>query len=193
MCCSRKKGFRHLFTFTLKALTYTDVPAWLTHFKHSPSIVSNRKTQRSLIRGRGTSIGDEALISLGSSCKPNIYLSWSTSELSVSLAPWNRFKPSSKVFYWRSKAVLPLWIFYVLSVLCLLCLCVRLFICTLWSTAEKGLTFCLSFVVSNSEFVTFPLVSWVRCGTWLCRFLIFAALLILLKGMFVKKISLSKN
>ena len=23
----------------------------------------------------------------------------------------------------------------------------------------------LSFVVSNCEFVTFPLVSWVRCGT----------------------------
>ena len=27
------------------------------------------------------------------------------------------------------------------------------------------------------EFVTFPLVSWVRCGTWLYRFLIFATLL----------------
>ena len=29
----------------------------------------------------------------------------------------------------------------------------------------KGLTSWLSFVVSNGEFVTFPLVSWVRCGT----------------------------
>ena len=29
------------------------------------------------------------------------------------------------------------------------------------------------------EFVTFPLVSWVRCGTWLYRFLIFAPLLTL--------------
>ena len=27
------------------------------------------------------------------------------------------------------------------------------------------------------RFVTFPLVSWVRCGTWLYRFLIFAPLL----------------
>ena len=38
--------------------------------------------------------------------------------------------------------------------------CARLFICALWSPAGKGLTcgvFC--------EFVTFPLVSWVRCGT----------------------------
>ena len=51
------------------------------------------------------------------------------------------------------------------SVLCLLCLCARLFICPLWSNARKGLTFWLSFVVSNCEFVTFPLASWDRCGT----------------------------
>ena len=51
------------------------------------------------------------------------------------------------------------------SVLCLLCLCARLFICALWSPSRKGLTSLLSFVVSNSEFVTFPLVFWVRCGT----------------------------
>ena len=43
--------------------------------------------------------------------------------------------------------------------------CARLFICALWSPAGKGLTFWLSFVVSNCEFVTFPLVSWVGCGT----------------------------
>ena len=35
----------------------------------------------------------------------------------------------------------------------------RLFICALWSPAGKGLTFWLSFVVSNCEFVTLPLVS----------------------------------
>ena len=51
------------------------------------------------------------------------------------------------------------------SVLYLLCLCARLFICALWSPAGKGLTSWLSFVVSNCEFVTFPLVSWVGCGT----------------------------
>ena len=34
-------------------------------------------------------------------------------------------------------------------------------------------------MVSNCEFVTFPLVSMVRCGTWLYRFLIFAPLLTL--------------
>ena len=35
------------------------------------------------------------------------------------------------------------------SVLCLLCLCARLFICALWSPAGKGLTPWLSFVVST--------------------------------------------
>ena len=38
-------------------------------------------------------------------------------------------------------------------------------ICALWSTAGKGLTSWLSFVVSNCEFVTFPLISWVKGGT----------------------------
>ena len=70
-----------------------------------------------------------------------------------------------KYFTDRYKAVLLLWIFYDLSVMPLLCLCARLFICALWSPAGKGLTSWLSFVVSNYEFVTFPLVSWVRCGT----------------------------
>ena len=36
---------------------------------------------------------------------------------------------------------------------------------SVWSPAGNGLTSWLSFVVSNCEFVTFPLVSWVRCGT----------------------------
>ena len=47
----------------------------------------------------------------------------------------------------------------------MLCLCERLFICALWSPAGKRLTSWLSFGVFNCEFVTFPLVSWVRCGT----------------------------
>ena len=41
-------------------------------------------------------LGDDASITL--SCKSNIYVSWSTSELRVRLTPWNRFKPSSKIF-----------------------------------------------------------------------------------------------
>ena len=45
------------------------------------------------------------------------------------------------------------------SVLCLLYLFARLFICALWSPAGKGLVSWLSFVVSNCELITFPLVS----------------------------------
>ena len=65
------------------------------------------------------------------------------------------------------------------SVLCLLCLSARLFNCTLWSPAGKGLTSWLSFVVSICEFVTVPLLSWVGRGTVLYQFLIFAPLLTL--------------
>ena len=70
--------------------------------------------------------------------------------------------PPVKYFTDRSKAVLLLWIFYVFSVLRLLCLCARLFIFAFGPPAGKGLTFRLW---SYCEFVTFPLVSWVRCGT----------------------------
>ena len=62
---------------------------------------------------------------------------------------------------WSGKVIL--WIIYVISVLFLLCFRVRLFIDALWSLAGKGLTSWLSFVMSNCEVVTFPLVSWVRC------------------------------
>ena len=57
-----------------------------------------------------------------------------------------------------------------MDLLCFFCLVFAmpvgvLFECALWSTAGKGLDSWLSFVVSNCKFVTFPLVSWVRCGT----------------------------
>ena len=55
----------------------------------------------------------------------------------------------------------------------------RLFIDALWSPARKGLTSWLSFVMSNCEIVTFPLVSGVRCGACLYRFLIFSLFLTL--------------
>ena len=51
------------------------------------------------------------------------------------------------------------------SVLCLLCLCARLFICALWSSAGERPDLLALFCGVYCEFVTFPLVSWVRCGT----------------------------
>ena len=85
----------------------------------------------------------------GLSCKPNIYVSWSTSELRVRLMLLKRLKPSRKIFYWPFQdgtSFVDLLCFC--SVLCLLCLCARLFICALWSPAGKGLTSLLSFVMS---------------------------------------------
>ena len=60
---------------------------------------------------------------------------------------------------------------------CLLCFHARLFVDALWSPAGKGSTSWLSIVMSGCDVVTFPLVSWVKCGAWLYRFLIFALFL----------------
>ena len=53
-----------------------------------------------------------------------------TSELRVRLVHRETgLSPPVKYLTDHSKAVLLLWIYYVFSVLCLLCLCARLFIC----------------------------------------------------------------
>ena len=49
------------------------------------------------------------------------------------------------------------------SVLCLLCLCARLFIRAMWSPAGKGLISWLSFVVSNCEF---HFLIGILCQVW---------------------------
>ena len=91
----------------------------------------------------------------------------------------NRFKPSSKIFYWPFQGgtsfVDLLCFFFVLSCVCYV-LCASVYMCfvvTCWERADLLALVCGVFC----EFVTFPLVSWVRCGTWLYRFLIFAPLL----------------
>ena len=71
-----------------------------------------------------------------------------------------------------------LWIFYVFVLSCVCCvLCASVYMCfvvTCWERADLLALVCGVFC----EFVTFPLVSWVRCGTWLYQFLIFATLLL---------------
>ena len=56
------------------------------------------------------------------------------------------------------------------SVLCLLCLCARLFICALWSPAGKGLTSWLSFVVStvSQSFIIIIPVIVAKSATFVC-------------------------
>ena len=48
--------------------------------------------------------------------------------------------------------------------LVLICFHARLFVDALWSPVGKGLTSWPSFVMSNCDVVTFPLLSWVGCG-----------------------------
>ena len=87
--------------------------------------------------------------------------------------------PPAKYFYWPFQGGASL--VYHLCYFCVVLLCfhARLFVDVLWSPAGKGLTSWLSFVMSNCDVVTLPLVSWVRCGAWLYRFLIYALFLTL--------------
>ena len=83
----------------------------------------------------------------------------------VSVVLVNQISPPVKYFTDRSKAVLLLWIFYVfvLSCVCYV-LCASVYMCfvvTCWERADLLALVCGVFC----EFVTFPLVSLVRCGT----------------------------
>ena len=104
-------------------------------------------------------------------------MSWPTSKQTVRLAPWNRFKPSSKLyFYWPFQGGASF-----VHHLCYLCHVLfmrsRLFIAFLWSPAGKGLIYWLLFVMLIVFLSLSHVVSWVKCGTWLYQFLIFATFL----------------
>ena len=82
-------------------------------------------------------------------------MSWSTSELRVRLAPLNRFKPSSKIFYWPFQggtSFVDLLCFC--SVLCLLCF-VRV---------------CLYVLCGHLLGKRWPLGSRLWCLLWVCHF-----------------------
>ena len=86
---------------------------------------------------------------------PNIYVSWSTSELRVRLAPLNRFKPSSKIFYWPFQggtSFVDLLCFC--SVLCLLCF----------------VHVCLYVLCGHLLGKGWPLGSRLWCLLWVCHF-----------------------
>ena len=74
--------------------------------------------------------------------------------------------------------------------LVLLCFQARLFVEALWPPAGKRQTSWLSSVMSYCDVVTFPLVSWVWCGAWLYRFLIFALFLTSIKSLTLNQIVL---
>ena len=127
---------------------------------------------------------------------------WFTSELRVRLAPLNRFKPSSKIFYWPFQggtSFVDLLCFC--SVLCLLCfvrvclyvLCGHLLgkgwplgsrlWCLLWvchfPIGILGQVWYLIVSIPDLCNLTYfsHVMSWVRCGAWMYRFLIFVSFL----------------
>ena len=82
-------------------------------------------------------------------------MSWSTSELRVRLAPLNRFKPSSKIFYWPFQggtSFVDLLCFC--SVLCLLCF----------------VHVCLYVLCGHLLGKCWPLGSRLWCLMWVCHF-----------------------
>ena len=98
----------------------------------------------------------------GGEWEPSILLPSGSAHVSFKLLVIDR---PVKYFTDRSKAVLLLWIFYVfvLSCVCYV-LCASVYMCfvvTCWERADLLALVCGVFC----EFVTFPLVSWVRCGT----------------------------
>ena len=122
----------------------------------------------------------------GLSCQPNVYVSWSTSELRVRLAPWNRFKRSSNIFYWPFQGGISFveHLCYVWLVFIMLCY----LLVTCWERAD--LLAILALVCVFTCVLSFShVVSWVRCATWLYRFLIFATFLTLVP---TKILSISK-
>ena len=82
-------------------------------------------------------------------------MSWSTSELRVRLAPLNRFKPSSEIFYWPFQGGTSFVdILCFCSVLCLLCF-VRV---------------CLYVLRGHLLGRGWPLGSRLWCLLWICHF-----------------------
>ena len=97
---------------------------------------------------------------------------WSTSELRARLASYNWFKPSSKIFYWLFQGGTSFVdILCFCSVLCLLCLCARLFICICGHLLGKGWPlgsrlWCLTVSLSLSHWYPGPGVVLDCIDTW---------------------------
>ena len=97
----------------------------------------------------------------GLSCKPNNYVPWSTSELRVRLAPWNRFKPSSKIFYWPFQGVSSF-----VDLICFFCLvfvrplCASVYLCLVVTSWERVLSLSIFHRYSGSGVLLDCIDSW---------------------------------
>ena len=106
---------------------------------------------------------------------------------------WAGLGPPVECFTDRSGAVLLLWIFCVFVLSCVCCvLCASVCVCFVvacWEGAGLLALVCGVFC----GFVAFPLVSWVGCGAWLYRFLIFATLLTLTPRLLNNKVIIASK
>ena len=117
---------------------------------------------------------------------PNV--PWSTSELRARLVPWNWFKPSSKIFLLTNPRQYLFCGSFKFYVLCFSCFSV----CSLLPSDHllRKLTSWLLLVMLIVFLLLPHMVSWVRCGNWLYRFLIFAIFLTLLTTKFYFSIAI---
>ena len=106
------------------------------------------------------------------SCKPNIYMSLSVSDIRVWLVPSNVFNPSNNFLTDRSMVVLFLWIIFVICVSCFTVLSILCSIAvTYWERADL---LALLYVMFSCVYVTFPYGVLGGHGFPLYGFLIFA-------------------
>ena len=104
-------------------------------------------------------------------------VSWSTSELRMRLARRETsLSPPVTYFTDRSKAVLLLWIIYVMNVLCFDA-SASVYCCLVVNWWERADLLALLCDVYFDLFLLSHMVSWDRCGNSLYRFLILAAFL----------------
>ena len=155
---------------------HANLRIWTWIFVHLTTGVHyvNSYTNRYLCKNSGLSILLHGVISLpdATSCE-KLYYSCRPLTFRTCRQVWRLLNAS---WYICSKAVL-LFLIILLFLSCFVMLSCASVIDALWSPAGKGLTSWLSFVMYNCEVVTFPWVSWVRCGAWLYWFLIFALIL----------------
>ena len=101
----------------------------------------------------------------------------------VRFVPSNMFKPSINFLIDRSKTVLLFWIVFVVCVSC-----INYIVCSLQPCGHllgKAGPLALLYVMFSCVLSLSHMVSWVRCGTWLYGFLIFAFLLILIYWLWI--------
>ena len=112
----------------------------MTCIQEQKKIIS--QTKHKFITNAQTSIGyvnNDDKTAIYKTFGKQLYVSWSTSELRVRLAPLNRFKPSSIIFYWPFQGGTFLWILYVFFCLVVVMpFCASVYMCHVVTCRERA-------------------------------------------------------